>query len=197
MICGSCGNGFLGTPTRSKCSACSRVGKRVPRVKTCLRCKNEFSTRQHNVTSHCLDCHKVVARESMLATLNGRVESCRNCRECFSPTSHCQVFCSKSCNLTWWTMRRRVRLDSSFIEGVSLKYVFRKCNGICQLCQQPVDPTISRKTSTPMMGTIDHIIPITKGGKHERANVQLAHFGCNSRKRNLLPGESRKAVQNG
>lgn len=30
--------------------------------------------------------------------------------------------------------------------------------------------------------TLDHIIPLAAGGAHTYANVQLAHFLCNSRK---------------
>lgn len=30
--------------------------------------------------------------------------------------------------------------------------------------------------------TIDHIVPIAKGGKHVRENLQLAHKLCNQRK---------------
>jgi 5-methylcytosine-specific restriction endonuclease McrA len=34
----------------------------------------------------------------------------------------------------------------------------------------------------PKAPTIDHILPIACGGNDTRANVQLAHFICNSRK---------------
>ncbi len=32
----------------------------------------------------------------------------------------------------------------------------------------------------PLAPTIDHIVPISKSGDDTRANVQLAHFLCNS-----------------
>jgi len=32
----------------------------------------------------------------------------------------------------------------------------------------------------PKAPTIDHVIPLSKGGTHEPANVQLAHYYCNS-----------------
>ena len=34
--------------------------------------------------------------------------------------------------------------------------------------------------------TMDHIIPLSKGGGHSYKNIQLAHFGCNSRKHNKI-----------
>lgn len=40
-----------------------------------------------------------------------------------------------------------------------------------------------------MAPTIDHVIPISHGGDDTKANVQLAHFGCNNRKSNRGGGE--------
>jgi 5-methylcytosine-specific restriction endonuclease McrA len=34
----------------------------------------------------------------------------------------------------------------------------------------------------PKAPTIDHVVPLAKGGDDTRANIQLAHFGCNARK---------------
>jgi len=51
----------------------------------------------------------------------------------------------------------------------------------CAICGKPVD--FSRKYPDPMCATVDHIIPIAKGG-HPSAleNMQLAHFQCNRMK---------------
>lgn len=35
--------------------------------------------------------------------------------------------------------------------------------------------------------TLDHIIPLSKGGKNEIENCQLAHRACNSMKKDLMP----------
>jgi 5-methylcytosine-specific restriction endonuclease McrA len=40
------------------------------------------------------------------------------------------------------------------------------------------------KVPEPLAPTIDHIVPVSKGGDDTRANVQLAHFRCNSVKGN-------------
>ena len=34
----------------------------------------------------------------------------------------------------------------------------------------------------PLAATLDHIVPLSCGGEHSEANVQLAHFLCNSTK---------------
>ena len=36
----------------------------------------------------------------------------------------------------------------------------------------------------PRAPTVDHVVPIAEGGDDTRANVQLAHFLCNSTKSN-------------
>ena len=56
---------------------------------------------------------------------------------------------------------------------------------ICGICGQPVD--MSLKHGDPMAATIDHIIPVAKGG-HPSAieNLQLAHWTCNRQKSDKL-----------
>ena len=49
---------------------------------------------------------------------------------------------------------------------------------ICGICGKPVD--FSLKFPDPMSPTIDHIIPVAKGGHpSDIDNLQLAHFYCN------------------
>lgn len=40
-----------------------------------------------------------------------------------------------------------------------------------------------------MRPSIDHIVPLSQGGTHELANVQLAHYRCNLSKNNRGSGE--------
>ncbi|MCB5934481.1 HNH endonuclease [Caldibacillus thermoamylovorans] len=51
----------------------------------------------------------------------------------------------------------------------------------CGICGHPVD--FSLKPPHPMSATIDHIIPIAKGGHpSDISNLQLAHWTCNRQK---------------
>lgn len=52
---------------------------------------------------------------------------------------------------------------------------------VCGICGKPVDKSL--KFPHPLAPTIDHIIPIDRGG-HPSAieNLQLAHFACNRQK---------------
>lgn len=75
---------------------------------------------------------------------------------------------------------RRAREKNAFVEVIDPLVVFERDNWICQLCNHPVSKLRGRETID--IASIDHIIPLAKGGKHSYDNVQLAHFTCNSRK---------------
>ena len=56
----------------------------------------------------------------------------------------------------------------------------RRSQGICHYCQQPV----------PLKEmTMDHIVPISRGGKSVKGNVVPCCKTCNTQKRQLLPLE--------
>lgn len=68
---------------------------------------------------------------------------------------------------------------------------------ICRICGKPVDKKL--KYPHPGSPTIDHIIPISRGGHpSDINNLQLAHMSCNRAKANKLMIENRtgKAVVN-
>lgn len=65
---------------------------------------------------------------------------------------------------------------------------------ICGICGKPVD--FSYKNPHPLAPTVDHIIPVSKGGHpSDLSNLQLAHRCCNRAKSNSLI-EPRKAEDN-
>lgn len=76
---------------------------------------------------------------------------------------------------------RRAKLKGAFVEEVRPLVVFKRDRWICQICHHRVDRTLDGRTD-PMGPTLDHIIPLAKGGLHSYANCQLAHRRCNSLK---------------
>lgn len=67
--------------------------------------------------------------------------------------------------------------------GISLDKVIKKYNNVCQICGKPCDKNDKSWGSAGMLyPSIDHIVPLSKGGSHTWDNVQLAHFLCNSKK---------------
>ena len=56
---------------------------------------------------------------------------------------------------------------------------------VCAICGKPVD--FSYKYPHPLSPTVDHIIPVSKGGHpSDLANLQLAHRCCNRAKSDKL-----------
>ena len=75
-----------------------------------------------------------------------------------------------------------------------------KTQTICGICGKPVD--FSFKYPHPLSPTVDHIIPVSKGGHpSDPGNLQLAHRCCNREKSNKMiehrkPDDSDKVIPN-
>ena len=54
----------------------------------------------------------------------------------------------------------------------------------CGICHEAIDPLV--RYPDPDCGTIDHIIPLSRGGRHVWQNCQPAHKHCNEEKGNAL-----------
>ncbi len=64
----------------------------------------------------------------------------------------------------------------------------RRCaKGKCHYCGQPTPPKEL---------TMDHVVPIARGGKSSKGNVVPCCKACNTQKKNLLPMEWETYVQN-
>lgn len=73
--------------------------------------------------------------------------------------------------------RRAVKRDA-FVETVDRDVVYERDGGICQLCDEAIGEA---------KWHVDHVRPLSKGGEHSYANVQLAHARCNLTKGTKAP----------
>lgn len=62
----------------------------------------------------------------------------------------------------------------------NLEEIAEKTSGLCHICGEEVDFNCSDNK----MASIDHVIPLSKGGTNEASNLLLAHLSCNIRKSN-------------
>ena len=81
---------------------------------------------------------------------------------------------------------------NAYVEDVWRSKVYERDGWKCQLCGKALkrDAVVPH----PKAPTLDHIIPLSKGGTHEYANVQAAHFICNSIKSDGGTDQLRLAV---
>jgi 5-methylcytosine-specific restriction endonuclease McrA len=66
------------------------------------------------------------------------------------------------------------------VEVVELSVLAYLYDGRCSLCWEPVHPDDA---------SMDHLIPLAKGGDHTYNNVQFAHPTCNAQKSDMHPDE--------
>lgn len=72
---------------------------------------------------------------------------------------------------------RELQIKLARVEHVDRQVVFERDEGICGICREPVERNDFH---------IDHVIPLSKGGEHSYANVQVAHPPCNLAKSDRL-----------
>lgn len=88
-----------------------------------------------------------------------------------------------------WYQRSSRYGCAEFDRSISLKKLVERDGGICQICGKAVDYSdIKNGHIRKFYPTLDHIIPLSKGGTHTWNNVQLAHMMCNAGKCDRLSG---------
>lgn len=76
--------------------------------------------------------------------------------------------------------KRRARKVDATVEAVDRDEVMRRSKWRCHLCSRPIPK--NEKHPSPLFGTVDHVLPLCKGGAHSYANVKAAHLSCNCAK---------------
>lgn len=79
--------------------------------------------------------------------------------------------------------RAKRRFDMSVSASsapIDFSLVWSQQDGICPLCDEAIDAALAHPN--PQSKSIDHIVPLSKGGSHSQSNVQWTHLVCNLRK---------------
>lgn len=111
-----------------------------------------------------------------------------------------KLYCTRSCRTKashrghrYWSKKSRDRREAVRSgERFQRVDVFERDGWRCQLCGCKCD----RKAAWPDAGaaSVDHIVPLSVGGKHEMRNVQTAHLGCNWSKNSRGVGDQLRLV---
>jgi 5-methylcytosine-specific restriction endonuclease McrA len=83
------------------------------------------------------------------------------------------------------TVKRQSQIEKP--SRLAADEVVRMYGSDCAVCGKPIDLTLKR---TSAMGlTVDHWIPLSKGGSDDITNLRPAHWTCNRKKSDKLPKE--------
>lgn len=87
-----------------------------------------------------------------------------------------------------WTPKRRAAWKARYAltrgapdaEKFDYREIYDRDGWVCGICSEPVDPDLA--WPDPLSVSLDHVIPVSRGGRHVRENAQCAHLTCNVRK---------------
>lgn len=107
-----------------------------------------------------------------------RVVTCPICGDVFETRINVKKYCSPQCrDYQHGSHERRAARFGVHFENVSRPEVFARDGYTCQLCGDPIDPRLTYPD--PMSASLDHVVPLSKGGPHTFDNCQAAHLRCN------------------
>lgn len=116
---------------------------------------------------------------------------CPVCRQLFVVTKRRTKYCSNKCGQKVTSSRHkktRERLLRKVVDNdITLQGLYSRDKGVCYICGDNCDWNDSYYSDGIFYAgnsypSIDHIVPISKGGLHAWENIKLAHRHCNSKK---------------
>lgn len=137
-------------------------------------------------------CKGIAPQKSRPPHLKVKEHPCPVCGKLTNNPKYCSEQCRKRANYIIQNVRRRIKIQSAMVDDdITLHDLFIRDNGKCHICGSVCDwSDHSTKNNHFAAGkaypTIDHVVPLSKGGQHSWQNVKLAHFGCNSAKGDKL-----------
>jgi 5-methylcytosine-specific restriction endonuclease McrA len=146
----------------------------------------KYSERMRCSLEHNAEWARRKARDSNLAKSHrhGKAAECKECGRPFVMQygDFKRVYCSDECakeravRINHYADRAR-RRGCAVIELVDPREVFEASNWHCEICgRKMLDLKSYPEPDSP---SLDHIVPISRGGQHTRDNVRSAHFICN------------------
>lgn len=165
---------------KAKCDVCARIAQ-----------EHEESKKQAEIVRQKLDALRKRFNDANAKQICFNV--CGVCGTLFIPRNKRQKYCSTECGERVHNAvkkDRRIRKIRDVIDDktIMLDKLFDNSAGVCAICggQCDYEDYEVRDNGTFVAGdnypSIDHIIPLSQGGRHAWNNVQLACRKCNSRK---------------
>lgn len=156
----------------------------------CEWCGSSYRPKVRIPSIYCSKACKGAARNARLAREREALKPVdRECLHCGSLLPQAMradaVFCSAECNYKAHALQRklRARTGQENKPGYLRAAICKRDGWRCGICHQRVNPSL--QYPHPRAPSLDHVIPVSRGGLSEPANLRLVHLVCNLQRRNL------------
>ena len=116
---------------------------------------------------------------------------CEYCEIEFKAWRTTRKYCSKRCDFyahpERWARSNKARAERYGVEyegDIDRLEILNRDNWVCHICSLPIGQ--SHIWPDGRMGSMDHVVPVSRGGPHTRDNLKAAHLKCNIQKSNRL-----------
>lgn len=188
-------NKICGHEKDVSCITIRKISKRRNRttdqtVLVCRVCEEQRKREAEQVKHKRIEYEQFVNRKPA-KVIQMQIRECTQCGAFFYDQSGRHKYCSKECAKRVQNaqsnrkkdFRRRVSKTEES-NSINLQALYKRDKGICWLCGKPCDMSLDGNDN--YYPSIDHIIPIARGGKDRWDNVKLAHRICNTLKSDHL-----------
>lgn len=185
VMCNSCGTVEVKTyrsiaERRYSCNNCRVVAEKMK-----VACREREREERR--------ARRIAIRNEKLERIAARLHMCPVCGTETSRPRYCCNECQRKARNKTREIRRRVRIKAALIDkDITLEKLSERDGNRCHICGMKVlqdDYVI--KDGTMVCGdwypSIDHVEPLSRGGRHAWDNVRLAHRRCNYMKRDRVP----------
>lgn len=165
----------------TECPACKkRERKRI----NAERLKAKEEARQKRIAER----KKREAEAERKRAERNKPHRCPVCGELTTRRKYCSDRCRLKVNNTRKDIRRRNKIKTAMVDSdITVDALFKRDKGICHICGCLCDRSdyVTRGENFiagDKYPSIDHVVPLIRGGLHAWNNVKLAHRLCNSKK---------------
>lgn len=189
VLCKRCGKthksayALLVRATAHRCPNCSKMKKQASEAE---RIKNRLNKRTEQI-------RRLEAEEEKK---RAKAHKCPVCGAMTTRPKYCSKNCANRVRNKHGEVSRRLKIKTAMVDrDISLEGLYKRDQGICHICgmQTRFDDYVVRDGAYicgDWYPSIDHVIPISKGGTHSWTNVKLAHRRCNYMKADRYPATS-------
>lgn len=199
FVCSECGNKFI-PKMNDRTTYCSREcyfkakhKNAKPKINNvivaknvlCAECGKEFQTcrGQKYCSDRCRMIHYNTKKKDTFKPLQFECEECGITIVALRGDKR-RKFCSHCCSRRHSDRKKETQRRYRLIENgeidhnITLKKLIKRDNEMCYICNDKVN--VNSNSNADEYPSIDHVIPVAKGGTHTWDNVRLAHRYCNS-----------------